>query len=303
MAALTRVLVLGGGGFLGTNLCRALRKAGAQTAAFGRAQVDAAALDGIEWHQGIWPTQSLPLDGVNVVFDLIGAGLPAQANVAATVTATRRLIEACRPPIKIVFASSGGAVYGVTGSNPIVEHTATNPISSYGVAKLAAERPLLDAGHTVLRIANPYGPYQDGARGQGLLAAIVRRICAGQDIAIWGDGSVVRDYIHVDDVVGALLLAATSQGDQRLFNVGSGVGRSVLDVVADLGRVAGVTPRIEFHAARPADVPVNVLDCARLRALGWRPRVAWHDGLARLWRSEHGKHAAVDVQHLPVHER
>ena len=295
--------MLGGGGFLGTNLCRALRTAGAEVAAFGRSRVDQAALDGIEWHQGVWPAQKLPLDGVDVVFDLIGAGLPARANVAATVTATRHLVEACRPPIKIVFASSGGAVYGLTGSDPISEETATNPISPYGVAKLTAEKLVLDAGHTVLRIANPYGRYQDGERGQGLLAAIVRRIGAEQEIDIWGDGSVVRDYIHIDDVVSALLLAATVDGRHRVFNVGSGIGRSVLDVVADLGRVAGVTPRIRFHAARPADVPVNVLDCARLRGLGWRPRIEWHDGLARLWRSEHGQHAAVDVQHLPVHER
>ena len=295
--------MLGGGGFLGTNLCRALRAAGAEVAAFGRSRVDPAALRGVAWHQGIWPAQPLPLDGVDIVFDLIGAGLPARADVAATAIATRRLIEACRPPRKVVFASSGGAVYGVTGSRPIPEDTATNPISRYGVAKLTAERMLLDAGHTVMRIANPYGPHQDGERGQGLLAAIVRRIGAEQEIDIWGDGSVVRDYIHVDDVVAALLLAATTDGEHRVFNVGSGVGRSVLDVVADLGRVAGTMPRIRFHAARPADVPVNVLDCTRLQALGWRPRVAWHDGLARLWRSQHRQHPTVDVQHLPVHER
>ncbi len=288
---------------MGINLCRALRDAGAEVAAFGRACVDAAALDGIEWHQGVWPAQRLPLGGVDIVFDLIGAGLPARADVAATATATRRLINACRPPVKVVFASSGGAVYGVTGSDPIGEDTQTNPISPYGVAKLTAERLLLDAGHTVLRIANPYGPYQDGARGQGLLAAIVQRIRADQDIAIWGDGSVVRDYIHVDDVVAALALAATAHGQHRIFNVGSGVGRSVLDVVSDLGRIAGVMPRLTFHSARPADVPVNVLDCTRLLALGWQPRVEWHDGLTRLWRSQHGQHAAVDVQHLPVHER
>ena len=287
----TRCLVLGGGGFLGTNLCRGLVAAGADVAAFGRRRIDPAALTGVDWHDGVWPG-ALPLDGVRVVFDLIGAGLPASADVAASLTATEALIAACRAARveRIVFASSGGAVYGVTGPEPVRETVAAEPIGTYGLAKLITERLLMIADRNegprtaILRIANPYGPFQDGARGQGIVAATILALRQGRALTVWGDGLAVRDYIHIDDVVAALLLAATDDGPERIFNVGSGVGRTVLDVIADVSAIAGVKPAIAHHPARPADVPVNVLDATRLREnLGWTARVAWTDGLRRLW--------------------
>lgn len=290
----TRCLVLGGGGFLGTNLCRGLVAAGADVAGFGRRRIDPAALGGVAWHDGIWPG-ALPLDGVKIVFDLIGAGLPASADVAASLTATEALISSCRAACveRIVFASSGGAVYGVTDKHPIRETVAAEPIGTYGLAKLITERLLTIADRhdgprsAILRIANPYGPFQDGARGQGIVAATILALRQDRTLTVWGDGLAVRDYIHIDDVVAALLLAAIDTGPDRIFNVGSGVGRTVLDVIADISAIAGVTPRIVHRPARPADVAVNVLDTTRLREkLGWTARVPWTDGLGRLWVAE-----------------
>ena len=284
-----RALVLGGGGFLGTNLCRALLAEGHEVRGYGRRRVDAAALAGVEWHDGTWPGP-VPLDGVEVVFDLIGGGLPARSDVAASVTSVVALLTACQTArvARIVFASSGGTVYGVTGPEPIAETAPTDPVSAYGIAKLVAEKLLALSERqggpraAIARIANPYGSFQDGARGQGLVAATLHALRAGQPVEVWGDGGIVRDYLHIDDVVRALLLAAAEDGPRGVFNLGSGIGRSIVEVIAGVGEAAGITPRIVHRPARPADVPANVLDCARLRGLGWVPQVGWAEGLALL---------------------
>ena len=292
-----RSLVLGAGGFIGTNLCLALRARGIAVTGFGRGGAAPLALDGVDWVCGTLE-ETAKLDslvaGHTHVFDLIGAGLPNSSNdnpaqiVADGVPAKVRLLEACRRQRveRFLFASSGGTVYGLTDATPVREDAPTEPISAYGIGKLVVEKYLSLYRHLyglecrALRIANAYGPHQDARRGQGLIAAILRRLLAGEPIEIWGDGRVVRDYIHIDDVVAAMLALTSHDGPGRVFNVGSGIGRSVADVVADAARITGSTPNLVHREGRSADVPVNVLDSSRLRReTGWRPQVEWEDGL------------------------
>lgn len=292
-------LVLGGGGFIGANLCRALVGLGARVEAFGRNSLFHEVLSGVTWSGGSFSDHEAvarAVEGNRFVFHLIGGGIPESSNrdpgadLSASVLNTIRLLDLCRDAgvERLIFVSSGGTVYGIPRETPIPESAPTDPISAYGISKLATEKYLglyrhlhrLDS--VTLRVANAYGPYQVAARKQGLVAAIAQRALAGEPVEIWGSGEVVRDFIHVDDVVSALLAAATYAGPHRVFNVGSGMGLSVNQIVNDVEATIGRGPLIRrYTPGRPADVPVNALDCALARReLGWSPRVEWRDGLA-----------------------
>jgi UDP-glucose 4-epimerase len=188
---------------------------------------------------------------------------------------------------KIVFISSGGTVYGIPHEVPIPESASTDPISAYGISKLAIEKYLAlyhylyGCDYSVLRVANSFGPYQSPHRRQGLIAAFMHRIARGQAVEIWGDGRVVRDFVYIDDVIDAVLAAAVYGGSHRVFNVGAGIGRSVLEVVTDIADVLGRPDVAPIHKpGRATDVPVNVLNIALIqREFGWSPRTDWRQGL------------------------
>ncbi len=293
--------MLGAGGFIGTNLCLSLGARGLPVTGFGRGAAPPAALAGIgglAWRHG--DVERLPdpdalVAGHSHLFDLIGAGLPDSSNrnpaqiVADGMPPRIRLLDACRRQgvQRIVFASSGGTVYGPGGDGPIPETAPTDPISAYGIGKLAVEKYLALYHHLygleyrVLRIGNAYGPHQHPLREQGLVASVLHRLLTDMPIPVWGDGSVIRDYVHVDDVVAAMLAVAEAENGPRLFNVGSGIGRSVRSVIDDAARVVGRPARIVAMPGRSADVSVNVLDSSRLRQrTGWSPAVGWEAGLA-----------------------
>jgi UDP-glucose 4-epimerase len=195
---------------------------------------------------------------------------------------------------RLVFVSSGGTIYGRADRHPTPEDTPHRPISSYGAGNLAVERLLFVHAERhgldvrVARVANPYGPFQSGRRGQGVVAALLLHGLRGTPFPLMGDGAMVRDYVAVGDVVEALAMLAAHRGAHRVFNVGSGVGLSLRDLI---GRVETVLERpipIDPRPARALDVPVSILDVSRARAeLGWAPRTPLDDGLRRtaLWLS------------------
>jgi UDP-glucose 4-epimerase len=291
-----RCLVLGGSGFIGVNLCHSLRHAAASVRAFSRTT---AAVDGVEWIAGDLadiPALERVLVGIDLVFHLAGSSTPAASNleIAAdarhSIVSSVKLLEACRGAgvRRVVFASSGGTVYGESAEVPTSENAPTEPISAYGVAKLAVEKYLavFERLHgmtgMVLRISNPYGPFQTGRHQQGLIGTVIGKILAGEPIAIWGDGSVVRDYLFIDDLIRALELVADYQGDGRIWNIGSGIGLSICDVVRIVGEGFGFEPEIRWGPARSVDVRRAVLDCTRARSqLGWSCAVQIEAGVAR----------------------
>jgi UDP-glucose 4-epimerase len=120
-------------------------------------------------------------------------------------------------------------------------------------------------------------------KNQGVVAALMARALANEPIEIWGSGDVVRDFVYIDDVVRALLLAATHAGPFRIFNVGSGAGTSIAQVIDDIERVIDRGPLRRLHLeSRSVDVPVSVLDIALIRKeMGWTPETEWWDGLQR----------------------
>ncbi len=292
-----RCAVLGAGGFIGTNLCRALIGRVDSLRAFGRRQSFPDALRGCDWMPGDFadPTcLAAAVAGCDVVFHLVNATTPASANVDkvadlnANVVSTLHLLNACRESgvRRVVFVSSGGTIYGIPNQVPTPETAPTNPITAYGIGKLAIEKYLglyeylYGLEYRVLRVANPFGPYQMALKSQGVIAAFLHRALAGKPIEMWGDGSVIRDYVYIDDVVESMLLAATHDGAGRIFNIGSGEGCSLNDIVAAIEGLLRTVVAVDRRPSRPVDVPVSILDTAfAARDLNWRPHTVFEEGL------------------------
>jgi UDP-glucose 4-epimerase len=292
-------IVLGGGGFIGTNLCRRLVDDGHRVRAFGRNCLFPEALEGVKWFQGDFgdPTAlAAAIETFDVVFHLVNGTTPLSANLDMTgdvqrnVVTSLGLLEICRKlhVSRVVFVSSGGTIYGCPQQIPTPENAPTDPITAYGISKLATEKYLAlyqhlhQVNYRVLRVANPYGPFQTPIKNQGVIAALISRAIQNESIEIWGDGSVVRDFIFIDDVVDALLAAAHDDGDARVFNIGSGEGKSLRDVVSAIENLLGTKLNIESKPARPLDVPVSVLAIERARdILGWTPKTTFEEGLTQ----------------------
>jgi UDP-glucose 4-epimerase len=189
---------------------------------------------------------------------------------------------------RLIFASSGGTVYGIPERIPLAESHGTRPICAYGITKVAIEQHLLLRERLealqprILRFSNPYGERQRLDAAQGAVAVFMGRLLKGEPITLWGDGSVVRDYLHVSDAVSAILAALVHQGPGRVFNIGSGEGVTLLQLVEAIGAVLTCRPEVIVQPARACDVPMNVLDIALARnELNWNPQLSLHAGLQR----------------------
>ena len=299
---MTSSLVLGGAGFIGSHLAEALARDGHRVRIFDRPHVDRLPqLQRFELFTGDFlnPQALAPaIAGAEVVFHLISTTLPKNSNdnpaydVESNVLGTLRLLELCRSHKvrKLVFVSSGGTVYGPPRSTPVREDHPTDPICSYGVHKLMVEKYLQLEHHlhgldySVVRPPNLYGPRQRLDTAQGAVAVFLDRVLRGEPIEIWGDGSVVRDYIYIADAVEALVKASRFKGEPRVFNLGSGRGTSLKELVAEIEKLVGKPVKVNYSAARALDVPVNVLDAsAAARHLGWRASTPLAEGLRRTY--------------------
>lgn len=290
--------IIGGGGFIGAHLALALKARNATVKAYGRTRYFDEPLAGVDWMSGtLDDLQKLAtfVDGADVVIHLAGTSTPASAeasrisDVATSIGGAITVLDLCRNAKieRVIFASSGGTVYGDALSPPFSEDVLPRPISSYGINKLAAEmyfglyNRTYGMRNVVLRISNPFGPYQHGLKNQGVIPIFIRNALQGQTIRIWGDGSVTRDYLYGGDVAEAAIAAALYEGQEHVFNIGSGVGRSLNDVVASISDTLGTDLPVEYVGSRAIDVPTSVLDCARAKKeLGWSSATGWMHALA-----------------------
>jgi UDP-glucose 4-epimerase len=299
-------VVVGGSGFLGVNLCRRLASSGARVRAFGRRCLFPGDLAGVEWQQGDFCDTAALASAIapgDTVFHLVHTYMPQSADlnmaedVRQNVMSSLALLETSRKlkVKRIVFVSSGGTVYGPTAHVPTPETAATDPISAYGISKLTIEKYLRLYEHhhglsfRVLRVANLFGPFQLPGKNQGVIAALISCALHQKEFEIWGDGTAVRDYVYVDDVVDALLLAATDESEQRIFNIGSGQGRDLRQVMAEIEANLGIKLAVRRTKGRLIDVPASILAIDRARdILGWRPRTPFDVGIKQTiawWRS------------------
>jgi UDP-glucose 4-epimerase len=294
-------LVTGAGGFIGRALCAALAARGETVRAVSRTQPSWPVPGGVDWRTLDLADAKVDwtalLEGVDTLHHLAWTTIPATAaldpgrDVAENLGGLVRLLDAARarPDLRIVFASSGGTVYGAGARLPIAEDQPTRPIGVFGMGKLAGEqyltlfRETYGISSVALRIGNAYGAGQDPGKGLGAVAAFARGALDGRPLVVFGDGRVVRDFVHVDDVVSAFLAAGEARHVCGALNIGSGEGRSLLDVVATLRGLLARPIEVEHRAPRPFDVPACVLDASRAReAIGWVPRVSFETGVRRL---------------------
>ncbi len=218
-------------------------------------------------------------------------------DAAVNVVGTLRVLEAAREHgTKIVFSSTGGAIYGEC-DGPAAEDHPRLPLAPYGVSKLAAEEyiaaynRLYSSGHVSLRYGNVYGPRQDPHGEAGVVAIFMSALRDGKTPRIFGDGRQTRDYVYVADVVAATLAAAEHAGG--VFNVGTGVETSVLDLYERIERAVGRDEEAEFAEPRPGELQRSVLDPSLAqRELGWQPEHSLDAGLAETWAWANGSDPA-----------
>jgi UDP-glucose 4-epimerase len=298
-----KITIFGGGGFIGSAIADRLLKDGHALRIFERPRVEPyrkfLSTESVEWITGDFSSVhdvSTAIDGVDTVLHLISTTLPKNSNddpvydVQSNLVATLQLLDAMvkKHVGKIVFISSGGTVYGNPVYVPVDENHPTEPRVSYGITKLAVEKYLLmyqdlhGIKANILRVANPYGERQRIETAQGAVGVFLNKAMRQEPIEIWGDGSVTRDYLHVSDVAEAFACAVAYSGKKSVFNISSGVGTSLNEMIGMLETHLGVAVSRRYLPGRPFDVPVNVLDNTLARIeLDWVPQVGMLEGIVR----------------------
>lgn len=297
-----KIVIFGGGGFIGSTIADRLLMEGHELRIFERPRVlpyrKFTDLEKVEWVTGDLSSThdvSDAVSGMDVVLHLVSTTLPKSSNddpiydVQSNVVATLQMLNAMvtHNVGKIVFISSGGTVYGTPTYLPIDEKHPTNPLVSYGITKLAIEKYLQMYSHLygikaiTMRVANPYGERQRIETAQGAVGVFLHRALNGLPIEIWGDGSVSRDYIYVSDVAEAFVKAVEYQGSEYCFNISSGSGVSLNELMKMLENMLGKKIKVNFRPGRPFDIPVSILsnDLAK-KELNWKPKMQMLDGLS-----------------------
>lgn len=215
--------------------------------------------------------------GQDIIFHLASTNIPGTSNehipeeLESNVITTSKLLDACvRQKVKkVVFISSGGTVYGKKGTYPIQEDMVTYPITSYGIQKLTIEKILylyryqFDLDYRVIRLANPYGPYQRPNGRLGVITTFIYKALTDGKLEVYGDGSVVRDFMYIDDAIKGILNISNGKSEFRVFNLGSGKGTSINEVIDAIRRSIRSNLEVIHIASRSTDVPFNYLDISR----------------------------------------
>jgi len=282
------ILLIGGGGFLGLNLAKALLNAGHQVHVADLNQHSSGVLEGAKGFCGAVPLDIantkeilhyINSNQINCVINLASNLIPSssyeayrqeQVNFALPIAAL--LDGLANKGIAYVYFSSGGTVYGPSKNLSVNESDPKNPISYYGLSKLWHEELILNSSckmglrYLILRPSNPFGPMQNPYKKQGLIAVAVDRMRKNQDLEIWGDGSVVRDYIWVGDLCHAIVGLLGKGCWDEIYNIGSGSGHSINEVLSAIHSLLATQSKIVYNPARIEDVKHIVLDVQKLRA-------------------------------------
>ncbi|MCM3269662.1 NAD-dependent epimerase/dehydratase family protein [Paenibacillus elgii] len=216
-------------------------------------------------------------------------------DIEMNVTNTVRLLRAAASAKvkKIIFASSGGAIYGDKPRKAISEFYSCKPISPYGINKLAAEQyvrmysDICGYQWIILRYSNVYGPRQNPLGESGIVSIIMDQLRRGERPVIFGDGEQVRDYIHVDDIVEAnMLFLQPDRIVNEIFNVGTQCGTSLNDLLQIMMEAAHSSIHPEYVSAKEGDLRWNVLCNKKLKKLGWSPKITLDMGVEKLFQNE-----------------
>lgn len=292
------ILIIGGNGFIGSHLTELLKDDHRVTVYDRSPNRFAGECSGVEYIYGDFndiPQLKSVIEDKEVVYHLLSTTVPLTANrdpvfdVQSNLIGTINLLEliAESEVQRLIYTSSGGTVYGNPQYLPIDEQHPCNPIGSYGIVKNTIERYIemyalkRNFSYLIVRPSNPYGPRQNYKGDQGLIAKLLYKGIIREDFTIWGDGSAVRDYIYIDDLVEFLKIAGLSK-QSGIFNIGSGKGKSINEIIELLSEIMEEMPNIIYAEKNGFFVEKVVLDIGSLKErFNWSPRISMEEGLAR----------------------
>lgn len=297
-----KCLVLGGKGFIGSHLCGSLVNMGYEVNLLNR-NADSISgsppIQGIVLYSGDLSDQGnlkQAISGCDYIFHLISNTPPRgldggfSQSLLQDQSDTLSLLEQARRSNvkKIIFVSSGGTVYGMPQRLPIAEDHPTYPINPYGVSKVNIENYLhlywqrYGLDYCIFRVANAYGEGQITKNSQGVVHSFILNALQNGEVNIWGDGTIVRDFIHVQDVVDALILPLMFECRSRIYNIGTGIGHSLYELVDIIREIARISINVKYHSGDREEIPVNILDISLARSqLGWQPKLSLQEGMLR----------------------
>lgn len=282
-------LLIGGAGFIGSNIAKKLLKEGNSVSVFELSGTNISRLESIHTEINIYYGTLDQIDlmrsiieenGITTVLHLASSLIPSSnhemylEDLEKVVWPSIRLFHFFSEwNITLIYFSSGGAVYGAKDIGIFTEEDELHPISYYGQSKLILEKSIefeskkSGLNYIILRPSNPYGIGQNLYGKQGLISTCIHNILADQKIQIWGDGSVVRDYIYIDDFIDIVVKTIDKGTINQIYNIGSGIGYSVNDIISILRNFANKDLDVEYLNSRNVDVPSLVLDVTKLQHL------------------------------------
>lgn len=299
------IIILGAAGFIGTNLTKRLLK------------INNAKITLVDYKKDFFKDQQILnsnkikiiecnfdektdysklLFAQDIVFHLVSVTIPGNSNhdisleLGNSAVLTAKLLDACvnEHVKKIIFTSSGGAVYGIGCKCPISEDVITRPITTYGIQKVNIENMLYlynymyGLDYNVVRIANPYGPYQRPDGRLGAVTTFTYRAIKNKKIKVYGDGEIIRDYIYIDDVIDAIINICFKKCNEKVLNIGSGYGHSLNDVLNIISNILNIKLNIEYCPKRNVDIPVNYLNISKYENIfGKLVKTSFKDGIIK----------------------
>lgn len=297
-----RCLIYGGGGFIGSHLAEELINKGYIVRIFEIKNFDKTnishLINSVEIIEGDFNNRAdikSSLHNVDYIFHLISSTTPSVSmanplfDVESNLISSINLFQECiniKTIKKLVFISSGGTVYGIPQSIPISENHPTLPICSYGIIKNTIEhycnlyQRLFGLNCNIFRISNPYGERQNPFAKQGVIPIFLNKINSHQEIEIWGDGEVIRDYIYIKDVVALISKSIEIETNNSTYNVGSGIGLSLNELIKIMEKVTNHNTKIRYIKERLFDVPCNILDITSAKKdFFWEPKMDIYEGM------------------------
>jgi UDP-glucose 4-epimerase len=302
---MARCLVIGANGFLGSHVVDELDRRGHSVTAFDRFSAGTHRFESV---------RALPIAGdfmnraelanalrdQDYVLHFVSTTTPATAeddptldirtNIASSVDLLALCVEA--GVSRVYFASTGGAIYGEQVGASLDERATPLPVSPYAIGKLAIEGYLryftrkYGLASVAFRISNPYGPRQQGNRLQGVIPTFLSAMRDGDSVTVFGDGTMVRDYLFVGDAVRMIANIVEGAPEHSLYNIGSGHGTSVNQVLDAARAVTGLDPRVVVAPIPPTFVASSVLDTTRYESeFGRHELVSLHEGITRTWHA------------------
>lgn len=290
-------LVIGGNGFIGTNLCKELVDKGYKVYSFDLNKPENV-IEGVTYLEGNFFDDEALKEAIrdkHLIIHSLSTINPGNSNVRFMqgyekdfVQSIKLFTWAVEQNSQVIFLSSGGTIYGDVKEQPIKETQLPRPINHYGTVKLCIESVIHAINvqtHKKIRIArisNPYGPGQDYTKGVGFVDAALKKAIDHEEIEIWGDGSIIRDYIYIDDVCKMIVKLSEYCGDEEIFNVSSNHGVSLNTIIKEI-RELGIDVNVNYSQARQVDVAEIILDNTKIKSIYTDDVIPFEEGLKKYY--------------------